>query len=232
MTSEQGNVEKIINSPGTINIVVTVITHVLLLIPAFYIIVVYFIKYSFFSWHPILTVLGVGLLIFEGIFAISGEANLIARVTRANRITIHWILITTGLTLMGIGLIIAVVNKNRLNKYHFSTTHGQLGLSAIVISCVVAGFGIIANNTRWLYPRVRPVLIKVAHALGGITIAIIFIATIINGTYKHSFPGTDVGRDISFACYFFAGLFLLFKPILGAVSRSRVILKPAQTQAA
>ncbi|XP_074096227.1 transmembrane reductase CYB561D2 [Cotesia typhae] len=227
-TDKSGSVDKKSDSLTMINSVMTIITHALLVIPAAYIVISYFVHYDFFSWHPICMALGVGLLLMEGIFAISGESNLTTRVKRAQRVTIHWILVTSGLTLMFIGLIIAVVNKNRLNKFHFVTTHAQLGLSAIVISFVLALVGTVALNSRWVYPHVRPVVIKVAHAFGGIAMSVIFVATIINGTYKHSFPGGYVGRDIIFGCYFFGMLLLLFKPIVGAISRSRVILKPSQ----
>lgn len=171
-----------------------------------------------------------GLIIVEGVFSINGEANLVQRLSRASRVTLHWIFMTTGLTLMFIGLIIIIVNKNRLGKSHFITTHGQLGLASIIIACIVSAFGILASNTRWLYPRVRPVLIKVAHAFGGISMTVLFIATIINGTYKHKFPGSYTGRSLAFTSFFIATLWVLFKPILGAVSRTKVLLKPIKKQ--
>ncbi|KAH0554724.1 transmembrane reductase CYB561D2-like [Cotesia glomerata] len=227
-TDKSGSGDKKSDSLTMINSVMTIITHALLLIPTAYIVIIYFVHYNFFSWHPICMALGVGLLLMEGIFAISGESNLTSRIKRTQRVTIHWILVTSGLILMFIGLIIAIINKNRLNKRHFVSTHAQLGLGAIVISCVVTLVGTVALNSRWLYPHVRPVVIKVAHAFGGIAMSVIFVATNINGTYKHSFPGGYVGRDFVFACYFFGTLLLLFKPIIGAISRSRVIFKPSQ----
>lgn len=140
--------------------------------------------------------------------------------------TIHWILHTIGLTVIGIGFIIIIVNKINHNNPHFATTHSQLGLTTIILSVLVAAFGILANNTVWIYPRVRPVLVKVAHACGGICITILLLATLINGTYREWWSGTDTGRDLTFASLFFAGLLILVKPILGAISRCRVIFGP------
>ncbi|XP_034942360.1 cytochrome b561 domain-containing protein 2-like [Chelonus insularis] len=214
--------------PRTISLIVTILAHIFLLVPVIYIIAVYSDTYSFFSWHPICMAIGAGLLINEGIFVISGEANLTNRLSRANRITTHWILNTCGLTLVFIGLIIIIVHKNNIGRSHFQTTHGQLGLSSIVIACVIASGGILANNTRWFYPRIRPIYIKVGHALGGIAMMILFIATIINGTYKYHFPGGYTGRTIIFVFLFFAAVIILFKPIIGAISRVSVILKPSQ----
>lgn len=171
----------------------------------------------------------VGLLIAEAVFSVSGEAYVASRLPRRNRVTIHWILHAAGLTVIGIGLIIIVVNKVKHNGRHFATTHSQLGLTTIVLSVLVAAFGVLANNTAWLYPRVRPVLIKIGHACGGIGMTVLLLATLINGTYTHWWPGTTTGRDLTFASLFFAGLLILLKPVLGAVSRCRVVFGPPAT---
>lgn len=168
----------------------------------------------------------VGLLLMEAVFSISGEAYLASKVARRNRVTMHWILHTTGLTIIGIGLIIIIVNKIQHDKYHFATTHSQFGLSTIILSTITAAFGILANNTIWIYPRVRPILVKVAHACGGIAMTILLLATLINGTYTLWWPGSVTGRNLVFASLFFAGLLILLKPILGAFSRCKVIFGP------
>lgn len=169
----------------------------------------------------------VGLLITEAVFSVSGEAYIAWKLPRRNRVTIHWILHTIGLTLIGIGFIIIIVNKVNHNKSHFVTTHSQLGLTTIILTVLTAAFGVLANNTVWIYPRVRPVLIKVAHACGGISMTILLLATLINGTYSHWWPSSHhTGRDLTFASLFIAGFLILVKPILGAVSRCRVVFGP------
>lgn len=168
----------------------------------------------------------VGLLITEAVFSISGEAYIASKLARRNRVTIHWVLHTIGLALIGIGFVIIIVNKVNMNKSHFATPHSQLGLVTIVLSVLTAAFGILAKNTVWVYPRVRPILIKVAHACGGIGITILLLATLITGTYTKWWPGTTTGRDLTFASLFFAGLLILIKPVLGAISRCRVVFGP------
>ncbi|XP_012537147.1 cytochrome b561 domain-containing protein 2 isoform X1 [Monomorium pharaonis] len=212
--------------PGAITVGFSLLTHLLLVAPVIYILVVAFENYSFFSWHPICMSVGVGLLVTEAVFSVSGEAYIAWKLPRRNRVTIHWILHTIGLTVIGIGFIIIIVNKFKHDRPHFATTHSQLGLSTIIMTVMTAAFGILANNTVWVYPRVRPVLIKVAHACGGISMTILLLATLINGTYSHWWSGTDTGRDLIFASLFFAGVLILLKPILGAVSRCRVIFGP------
>ncbi|XP_070162683.1 transmembrane reductase CYB561D2 isoform X1 [Polyergus mexicanus] len=213
-------------SPSVITLVFSILTHFLLVAPVIYILVVAFGHYSFFSWHPICMSVGVGVLITEAVFSISGEAYIASRLPRRNRVTIHWILHTIGLTIIGIGFIIIIVNKINNHRKHFATTHSQLGLVTIILSVLTAAFGILANNTIWMYPQVRPVLIKVAHACGGIGMIILLLATLINGTYTKWWPGTVTGRDLIFASLFFAGVLILVKPILGAFSRCRVVFGP------
>lgn len=212
--------------PSAITLAFTVLTHFLFNAPVIYILVLAFSNYSFFSWHPICMSVGVGLVITEAVFIVSGDAYVVSKLPRRNRVTTHWILHAIGLTLIGIGLIIIVVNKFNHDKPHFATTHSQLGLVTIVLTVLVASFGVLANNTMWLYPRVRPILIKVAHACGGIGMTVLLLATLINGTYSKWWPGTSTGRDLVFASFFIGGFLVLVKPILGAISRCRVIFGP------
>ncbi|KAG7196779.1 hypothetical protein KM043_013117 [Ampulex compressa] len=206
-----------------ITLAVSFLTHFLLLAPVIYIIALAFGNYSFFSWHPICISLGVGLFITEAVFGISGEAYLISKLPRRKRVTLHWILHSVGLGLLLIGFIIIVVNKVKHNKRHFVTPHAILGLITILLALLTAAFGIVTNNTRWLYPRVRPVLIKIVHAFGGIVVMVLLLAALITGTYTRWWPGSDTGRSLTFTSFFIAGVLILIKPILGAVSRSKVI---------
>lgn len=163
-------------------------------------------------------------------YSISGEPNLTAKYSRRNRTTIHWILNTLGISLIACGFIIVFINKVNLDKPHFATTHGILGLTTIILVCLVALFGIVANNTQWLYPKVRPVILKVAHAFGGIAITILLLVTLSNGTYRHWWPGSEVGRGLVITAFVLSALLILTKPILGAVSRSRLIFqRPASS---
>ncbi|XP_053975528.1 transmembrane reductase CYB561D2-like [Hylaeus volcanicus] len=214
--------------PSVVTMVFSTLTHVLLLAPVIYILTVAFQNYSFFSWHPICMSLGVALLMAEAVFSISGEAYIGHKISRVNRVTMHWILHTAGLTLVLIGLIIIVANKVNHNRPHFSSPHSILGLISIILAFLVAGFGIVTNNPKWLYPRFRPVLLKIMHAFGGIAITVLLFASVITGTYKWS-PIAETGRSLVFASLFIAGFFILVKPVLGAVSRSKVVFGPPPT---
>lgn len=165
----------------------------------------------------------------EAVFSISGEAYISSKLSRANRVTMHWVLHTIGLSLVLIGLIIIVVNKIEHNGRHFATLHSILGLIAIILAFLTAGFGVVTNNPKWLYPRFRPVLLKIMHAFGGIVVTILLLAAIITGTYTQWWKGNETGRSLVFASFFIAGFFILLKPVLGAVSRSKVVFGPPPT---
>ncbi|XP_003701741.1 transmembrane reductase CYB561D2 [Megachile rotundata] len=213
--------------PSAIMLAFSALTHFLLIAPVIYILVLSFSNVIFV--HPILMSLGAGLLMAEAVFTISGDAYISYSLSRMSRIRMHWILHTIGLALLLIGLILIVVHKIDHNKPHFATPHSILGLITIIICFLVAGFGIVTNNSKWLYPRVRPVLLKVMHAFGGILAMILLLATLITGTYSRWWPGSDTGRNLVFASFFIAGFFLLLKPVLGAVSRTKVIMGPPPT---
>lgn len=215
--------------PSAIMLAFSALTHFLFVAPVIYILVLAFEKYKFFVWHPICMSVGVGLLITEAVFSISGEAYIGSKISRMNRVTIHWIMHTMGLALVLIGLIIIVVNKIDNNGHHFASPHSILGLVSIILAFLTAAFGIVTNNSRWLYPRFRPVLLKIVHAFGGILVTILLLASLITGTYTGWWSGGDTGRNLVFASFFIAGFFILLKPILGAVSRSKVVFGPPPT---
>ncbi|XP_011501925.1 PREDICTED: cytochrome b561 domain-containing protein 2-like [Ceratosolen solmsi marchali] len=215
--------------PGALAHAASALVHILLLFPVLYIVGLGIENYSFFSWHPICMALGAGLLAIEAVFSISGEANVSKKLSRPGRVTLHWILHLVGMCLLVAGLAIIVVNKERHGHPHFGTSHGQLGLATIVIVFLIGAFGILANNARWFYPQVRPVLIKVTHAFAGIGLTVLLLATVINGTYRAwwtNIGASETGRGLVFASLVIAGFVVLVKPIIGAISRSRVLGQP------
>ncbi|XP_076249572.1 transmembrane reductase CYB561D2 [Calliopsis andreniformis] len=212
--------------PPVITMVFSTLTHVLLLAPVIYILSLAFGAYNFFAWHPICMSVGVGLLITEAVFSISGEAYIGSKISRMNRVTMHWVMHSVGLVLVLVGLIIIVVNKVNNNRQHFASPHSILGLVSIILACLAASFGVVTNNPTWLQPRFRPVHLKIIHAFGGIAVTILLLSSVITGTYTRWWPGSDTGRSLVFASFVIAGFFILLKPVLGAVSRTKVVLKP------
>lgn len=99
------------------------------------------------------------------------------------------------------------------NRPHFKSVHGKLGLSATILGALMMFSDILADNTKWIYPRVRPITIKIIHAVSGIIVTIVLIAALMNGTYTHWWHGTILGRDLTFASFVVDTFFIMIKPI-------------------
>nr|XP_023018549.1 cytochrome b561 domain-containing protein 2-like [Leptinotarsa decemlineata] len=154
----------------------TVIAHICVV---FYFILICYLcfvrPFEFFTWHPLLLSLGWMLLMTEGILIISKE-NPVVRKLRLNhtwKLRYHWIILSIALLLVFIGFLIAVVNKNRLNKKHFKSWHALFGLISLV-ACIPA----VINGTAALFDvelkkYIKPSIIKLIHQASG-TIAFLF----------------------------------------------------------
>lgn len=221
VTTMERNEEKPLS--GTVAHIFSISTHLLLIIPVLYNVIIMLQKYSFFTWHPVCMVVGVGLFLMEAVFSISGESYLSSKVSRNGRVTIHWILHLLEMGLLIIGFLVVLINRIRLDKGHFLTPHSKLGLTAIILSILVALFGILAKNTRYIYPRIRPIVVKICHSFFGICAIILLLASLITGFYKSWWPGTDLGRSLVIACFVVAGFFVLIKPTFAVISKSRFI---------
>ncbi|KAJ8675959.1 hypothetical protein QAD02_011745 [Eretmocerus hayati] len=205
---------------------VSILVHLLLLLPVIYILEIAFENLNLFAWHPICMTLGAGLLIMEGVYSISGEAVLNKRLSRLSRVRLHWISNTLGLALLITGFIIIVINKNINEWPHFTTTHSIFGLVTFILVCLVALFGILANNAQWLYPRIRPALPKVIHAFFGMATMILLLVTLVLGTFSgwwYHVEASITGRALVLAAYVIAALIILVKPIIGAIARTRML---------
>ncbi|XP_043485591.1 transmembrane reductase CYB561D2 [Polistes fuscatus] len=214
-------------SPHPLAIAISVLTHLLLLTPVIYIGVLSVDTYNTFSWHPILTTVGIGLLMLEAIYCVSGEAYVSSKMTRKNRILIHWVLQSLGFLLTLAGVLVIIVMKGK--RSHFTSVHGKLGLAAMILFAIIMISGGLADNTKWFYPRIRPVTIKIFHIVGGILVTLVLLAALINGTYTHWWPHTKLGRDLTFASFVIGTAFTMIKPTLGAVSKCKFMFRKSTT---
>ncbi|KAK2580162.1 hypothetical protein KPH14_012433 [Odynerus spinipes] len=222
MTTEREGVGKAgKGSPSTITTAISFLAHFLLLAPVIYILVLAAGKYSAFAWHPICATIGIGLIMLEAVFCISGEAYVSSKLSRKNRVILHWVLQTLGFGFLLASVIVIIILKG--SKPHFHSNHGKLGLAATILCALMLLNGICTDNNKWFYPRIKPVTLKIIHAIGGIIVTIILLASVINGTYTRWWPGTEVGRDLMFASFVIGTTLIMIKPVLGAVSRSRVV---------
>ena len=169
------------------------------------------------------------MFILEGVYSVSGETIVCRRVTKSTRRVIYWLLHSTGLILMTIGLIVTIVNTENRNREHFASADSIFELVTFVVTCVVTFFGILATKARYFYPRVRPVVFKVIHNYGEILMVVLLISMIINGTYTNwieKVKATETGKSLVLASFVIAAILILIKPIIGAFARTKFLLNP------
>lgn len=168
----------------------------------------------------------VGLLTMEGIFCVSGDAYMNWKVSRMNRGLIHLFLNLIGLLLVLIGMVIIIIGKIEYKKSHFVTLHGIISLISIIFAILIAASGFVVVFDKCLYHGcIRPIILKIMHSFGGILAAILLLAGLITGIYTGWWPGTCLGRSLTVASFVIAACYIFLKPILGIISRCRVLFE-------
>ncbi|XP_067118433.1 transmembrane reductase CYB561D2 [Centruroides vittatus] len=134
---------------------------------------------SLFSWHPTCMILAYGLIFFEGVRVFSSKFY--TNVNKPLKITIHWILQVSALSLALIGFLVIFYSKILKNKWHFQTWHAIFGLVTILMTLAECMGGILAKYSFLLKKFVKPLTIKRAHALSSILTFSLSAVSIITG---------------------------------------------------
>ncbi|XP_046747666.1 transmembrane reductase CYB561D2-like [Diprion similis] len=207
-----------------VDLCVSILAHFLILAPSIYIVVLYAqADYSLFVWHPTCFTVGCALLMTEAILAISGENLLLSKSSRVNRIRVHSLLHILGMVLMTVGFGVIIANKIRNNSNHFTSDHGKLGLTAVIVAYVVALGGVSTSYSGLLSPRVSLASLKLVHGCCGIVAIILLFATLFTGLYKRSFPGSELGVSLTVSSYVVGLFIVLIKPLYTTLVRIRGI---------
>lgn len=149
----------------------------------------------------------------EAVLVVSGEAVLATKVSRRNRIKLHWLLNVLGLALIIAGFVVMVVSKNQSGSAHFVTDHAIVGLTGVIASLAVGLTGIPILRSELLPKILGLVYVKLFHICLGISAVILVLATQILGIHKRWWSGTELTRELCFAAYVVGAFFLLIKPL-------------------
>lgn len=106
---------------------------------------------------------------FEAVLALTSTNRITSSLSYADKVKSHWILQSIALVCVFAGVLVVFVNKNNLNKEHFTTWHGTFGLFA-TLSCFPAAL----HGTATLYNQkikryLKPKVTKTLHLMSGIT---------------------------------------------------------------
>lgn len=182
--------------------------------------------FRIFTNNKFFSLTQVGLLTMEGVFCVSGDAYMNWKVSRMSRGLIHLILHLIGLLLVLIGMIMIIIGKIEYKKSHFVTVHGIISLISIIFAVLIAASGFVVIFDKCLYHGcIRPIILKIMHSFGGIFATILLLAGLITGIYTGWWPGTCLGRTLSVASFVVAACYIFLKPILGIISRCKVLFE-------
>uniref|UniRef100_A0A336MAZ1 ascorbate ferrireductase (transmembrane) n=1 Tax=Culicoides sonorensis TaxID=179676 RepID=A0A336MAZ1_CULSO len=168
-----------------------------------------------FSFHPILMSTGYLILMFQAILSMSNLNCWTSNLTHKQRVTLHWVLQTTALTFITIAFIIIFLNKIKLGKAHFQTTHAIFGLFTYLLTIGVSCGGVWTKYSFQLRTYMKPVIAKISHSLMGVVTFCMAAITISLGIYSKWFSVVST-KEMQFICVSvlaLSTLYVIFKPM-------------------
>lgn len=107
------------------------------------------------------------------------------------RVITHWILQAIALVFITIGQSCIFINKVRLGKPHYESTHSILGLITFLFTILTAFGGIFTKYSYQLRNYMKPLHIKMAHSFVGIISYVLACITISFGIYSKAWKKED-----------------------------------------
>jgi len=134
-----------------------------------------------FSWHPSLMLIGFLVLMTEAILSFN-PINLPTReLSYKSRVFLHWILQAVSTCAITASFTIIILNKISIGKNHFTSNHGKVGLTTIILTGISVTFGILAKYSYQFRHYLRPLNMKMIHSVLAICCYILALTTISLG---------------------------------------------------
>lgn len=95
--------------------------------------------------------------------------------TRQTNKTLHWMLQAAGSSIALVGILCEYISREQRGKGHFKATHAYFGLAAAILTTISMFGGVTALWSVYLKRYVKPVFLKLAHNLIGISAFVIGI---------------------------------------------------------
>lgn len=123
----------------------------------------------------------------QGILSMSDHNYATKLLTFKARVLAHWIIQTVALILISIAFLCIYLHKERIEKPHFQSVHGILGLTTSILTIVSVVGGILNKYSFKLKKIISTAVMKVIHSLAGIITFILALVTIGFGMYSDWF---------------------------------------------
>ncbi|XP_077287188.1 transmembrane reductase CYB561D2-like [Arctopsyche grandis] len=165
--------------------ILNTLNHALIAIVTFYTCWVVFTqkKIDLFELHIALTTLGYQFLMAETIIALAGENSWTYGLKRSTKKIIHWAMAIIGSCLSIAGTSIIIYSRNK----HFSSTHGILGLTAMVLLVPTFMNGPLTLFSRYCNKSIKPVYMKIYHIITALAAYCVGVSCLITGFQKKWF---------------------------------------------
>lgn len=180
-----------------------------------------------FSWHPTFMSIGYFILMSQAVLTLSGANLLTYKQHQKTRIFIHWLLQALAGILITIAFVCIFLNKVRMGKAHFQTTHAIFGLVTVILTLTSIGGGLFAKYGFQLRHLMRPIYSKIMHGIAGTVTYILGSATIALGVYSTWFQ-EDNNAQVRLALLIgiiAVTLYVIINPIAATISRTKTALR-------
>lgn len=143
-----------------------------------------------------------------------------------NRVSVHWILQTSALILITVAQTSIFLNKNRLSKEHYQSTHSLFGVTTFGLTVVSSLGGIFTKFSFQLKTIMKPVITKIMHSFAGLLTYLLAITTIclgINQSWNNSHDSYI--KPCVYILLVFTTLYVTIKSFILLSSRASNVMK-------
>lgn len=138
----------------------------------------------------------------------------------------HWFIQIVAVALTIAAFVVAVINKNRNNRDHFTSYHGKFGLTAVVFSVLSVLGGSLALYSTAFRTYIKPSVNKALHIFGGILAYGFGIVAFLFAVYESHWFTNRVNESEAIKLIFFviliiAGVWTLLKPFVSFVNKAK-----------
>ncbi|XP_055594486.1 probable transmembrane reductase CYB561D1 [Uranotaenia lowii] len=182
-----------------------------------------------FSWHPSFMSVGYLILMSQAVLTLSGANILTYKKHHKTRVFIHWLLQALAGILITVAFVCIVLNKIRMDKPHFQTWHGLLGLITVILTLASIGGGVFTKYGFQLRHLMRPIYSKIVHGIAGTITYVMGSVTIGFGIYSRWFQeDNDSQTRLALLLGLIAvSLYIIINPIAATISRTKTALRSA-----
>ncbi|CRL06392.1 CLUMA_CG018902, isoform A [Clunio marinus] len=179
-----------------------------------------------FTWHPVLVSIGYLLLMTHAILTMADNNFITQNLNYQNRVTVHWILQTSALILITVAQTCIFLNKNRLGKEHYQTTHSLFGLTTYLLTILSSLGGILTKFSFQLKKIVKPTVSKIIHSFAGLLTYFLAMITISLGINQSWTNANDTWtKPIIYVLLAFTTLYVTIKSFILFSSRVANLLQ-------